>query len=59
MLEWLNNHGAKKVMAEVAADNLPSNRLLQKFGFTVEKTSIFPKYNMNVKFDSNIYAKEL
>lgn len=59
LLEWLRNHGANKVMAEVAIDNLPSNRLLEKFGFAVEKTSTFQKYNMNVRFDSYIYAKVL
>lgn len=59
LLEWLRNNGAKKVMAEVAIDNIPSNLLLQKFGFTVEKKSSFKKYNMDVCFDSYIYAKEL
>lgn len=59
LLEWLRDHGASKVMAEVAIDNLPSNLLLQKFGFTVEKTSTFQKYNMDVRFDSYIYAKKL
>lgn len=41
LLEWLRNNGAKKVIAEVAIDNIPSNLLLQKFGFTVEKKSSF------------------
>lgn len=59
LLEWLRDHGASKVMAEVAIDNLPSNLLLQKFSFAVEKTSTFQKYNMNVQFDSYIYAKKL
>lgn len=59
LLKWLNCHGAKKVMAEVAVDNIPSNRLLQKFGFTPEKQSTFKKYNMDVSFDSYVYAKVL
>lgn len=59
LLEWLRCHGAEKVMAEVAIENLPSKRLLQKFGFTVEKTSSFKKYNMDVSFDSVLYKKEL
>lgn len=59
LLEWLERNGASKVMAEVAVDNLPSNRLLQKFGFEVERASTFRKYNMDVRFDSCIYAKEL
>lgn len=59
MLEWLTDHGAKKVMAEVAVDNIPSNGLLRKFGFEVEKEAEFKKYNMDVRFDSYIYAKSL
>lgn len=59
LLEWLNAHGARKVMAEVAINNLPSNRLLQKFGFAVERNSSFRKYNMNVSFESFLYKKEL
>ncbi len=59
LLAWLKNHGASKVMAEVAIDNLPSKLLLQKFGFAVEKTSSFKKYSMNVRFDSYVYAKVL
>lgn len=59
LLDWLKEHRASKVMAEVAMDNLPSNLLLQKFGFTVEKTSQFKKYNMDICFHSNVYAKYL
>lgn len=59
MLEWLKAHGAEKVTAEVATDNIPSNRLLRKFGFEVEKETEFKKYNMDVRFDSYIYAKSL
>ncbi len=59
MLAWLKAHGAEKVTAEVAVKNIPSNRLLRKFGFEVEKTAQFKKYHMNVCFDSYIYAKSL
>lgn len=59
LLSWLRAHGAQRVMAEVAVENLPSNRLLQKFGFTVERSSRFQKYNMDVTFDSYIYQKAL
>lgn len=59
LLKWLNEHGAQKVMAEVAKENLPSNLLLRKFGFEAEKESRFKKYNMDVQFDSYIYAKNL
>lgn len=59
LLSWLERHGAGKVMAEVATENLPSNRLLRKFGFEIEKKSSFCKYNMDVQFDSYIYAKRL
>ena len=56
---WLRENGAKKVTAEVAAENVASNRLLRKLGFTVEKKSEFKKHNMDVQFDSYIYAKEI
>lgn len=59
LLEWLTDSGAERVMAEVATDNLPSNRLLQKFGFAVERKSSFQKYNMDVRFDSYIYARKI
>lgn len=59
MLEWMKARGAQKVTAEVAAENTPSNALLRKFGFDAEKQSEFRKYNMDVRFDSLIYAKAL
>lgn len=59
LLGWLREHGAKKVTAEVAVENTASNRLLQKFGFVVERKSRFSKYRMDVHFDSVIYAKAL
>ena len=59
MLEWLKANGAEKVTAEVAVNNIPSNMLLRKFGFEVEKETEFNKYNMDVRFDSYIYVKSL
>lgn len=59
MLDWMKAQGAQKVTAEVAAENTPSNALLCKFGFDAEKRSEFRKYNMDVHFDSLIYAKAL
>lgn len=57
LLKWLSAHGAKKAKAEVAVDNIPSNMLLRKFGFEVERESEFKKYNMGITFKSYIYAK--
>ena len=59
VLDWLSEQGANKVTAEVAVENAASNALLQKFGFAVEKKTEFKKYNMDVRFDSYIYAKTL
>lgn len=59
MLEWVKSRGAGKVTAEVAVENAASNALLRKFGFAVEKKAQFRKYNMDICFDSFIYAKEL
>ncbi len=51
--------GGKSVTAEVATDNVASNNLLNKKGFTVIDKSKFKKYNMDVVYDSNIYYLEL
>ncbi len=59
LLNWPKEHGAENVAAEVAIDNIPSNMLLCRFGFEVEKQTEFKKYNMDVRFDSYIYAKKL
>lgn len=57
ILEWLKAQDAEKVTAEAAVDNTPSNTLLRKFGFEIEKRTQFKKYHMDVHFDSYIYAK--
>lgn len=59
LCEWLGANGVTKVTAEAAIENVASNRLLRKLGFSVEKTSEFKKHNMDVRFDSYIYAKEI
>lgn len=59
MLDWMKAQGAGKVTAEVAVGNVPSNRLLGRLGFVVEKKAKFQKYHMDVCFDSYIYSKEL
>lgn len=59
ILDFLKEHGAQKVTAEVATENIPSNRLLCKLGFTVEKETEFKKYNMNIRFNSSVYARVL
>ena len=56
---WLQENGATKVTAEVATENAASNRLLRKLGFVIEKKSEFKKHNMDVRFESYIYAKAL
>lgn len=59
MLDWIRTQGAKSVTAEVASENTASNALLQKFGFAVERRTSFEKYNMDMQFESFIYAKDL
>jgi len=58
LLARLQENGAVKVTAEVATENVASNSLLRKLGFTIEKKSEFKKHNMDVRFDSYIYKKE-
>lgn len=55
MLDWMKAQGAEKVTAEVAIENVPSNVLLCKFGFAVERRTTFKKYNMDLSFDSYVY----
>lgn len=55
---WIFVQGADKITAEVAVENIPSNRLLQKRGYAVEKESTFRKYNMDVTYKSFLYAKQ-
>lgn len=59
MLGWMRAQGADKVTAEVAVENVPSNRLLDGLGFSVEKRTRFKKYHMDISFDSYIYGKKL
>lgn len=59
MLDWMKEKGTEKVTAEVAVDNLPSGMLLRKFGFQVEKETQYKKHNMDIRFDSYIYARML
>lgn len=59
LCKWLQENGATKVTAEVATENAASNRLLRKLGFVIEKESEFKKHNMDVRFDSYIYVKEI
>lgn len=59
LLGWLREHGAERVTAEVAVENLASTSLLRKFGFTLQRQSRFQKYHMEIHYDSCIYAKTL
>lgn len=56
LIEWIYARGGKEITAEVAKDNLASNRLLQKFGFTVKAQNQFKKYKTNLCYDSYIYS---
>lgn len=59
MIDWISSRGAEKITGEVAVENIASCKLLEKFGFVPEKETEFKKYNMDIKFKSYIYAKEL
>ena len=59
ILMWMKSRSVKKVTAEVAVCNIPSNSLLQKLGFQIEKKASFKKYNMDTVFESYIYMKLL
>lgn len=59
LLHWIKEHGGKAVTCEVAVDNAASNALIRKMGFSVWKDAEYKKWNMNVKYKSYIYRREL
>lgn len=59
LLDWIKAHGGKAVTCEVAADNAVSNALVQKMGFSVCKNAEFKKWNMDIRFKSYIYRREI
>lgn len=59
LLGWIKEHGGKAVTCEVAVDNEASNALIRKMGFSVWKKAEFKKWNMDVRFRSHIYRREL
>lgn len=59
LMAWAAAQGAKKMTAEAAKDNAASCGMLEKLGFTVLRESRFKKYNTDIVFPSNIYAREL
>lgn len=56
IVTWIRNNGGIEITAEVAQDNIASNRLLTNNGFKKKKNSQFKKYKMNISFDSYIYT---
>lgn len=56
IVTWICNHGGIEITAEVAQDNIASNKLLVNNGFKIKKESLFKKYKMNVCFNSFIYT---
>ena len=56
IVTWIRNNGGIEITAEVAKDNIASNRLLTNNGFKIKKKSQFKKYKMNISFDSYIYT---
>ncbi len=56
IVTWIRNNGGIEITAEVAQDNIASNRLLTNNGFKIKKKSQFKKYKMNIGFNSYIYT---
>ena len=56
IVTWIRNNGGIEITAEVAQDNIASNRLLTNNGFKIKKKSQFKKYKMNISFNSYIYT---
>ena len=56
IVTWIRNNGGIEITAEVAQDNIASNRLLVNNGFKIKTKSQFKKYKMNICFNSYIYT---
>lgn len=56
IITFIRNNGGIEITAEVAQDNIASNRLLKNNGFKIKKKSQFKKYKMNISFNSYIYT---
>lgn len=59
VIRWAENHGCRELIAEAARENVASNELLCKCGFSVIREASFQKYNMDVRYDSLVYRREL
>ncbi len=56
IVTFIRNNGGIEITAEVAQDNIASNRLLANNGFKIKKKSQFKKYKMNICFNSYVYT---
>ena len=59
IIDYVNSNGGIEITAEVAKENIASNRLLTNNGFKVLRESNFKKYNMDIYFESYIYSLSL
>lgn len=51
--------GGRKFTADVAQQNIASNAVIKKLGFTVEKEGCFNKQGTNIVYKSYIYKLNL
>lgn len=60
-LRLLTHEDSRRILSKAVSflEKRHSNALLRKFGFTPPKKAAFKKYNMDVRFDSFLYAKML
>ena len=56
---WAKDNGFTEITAEAAKENIASDTLLRKNGFTVTGESEFQKYNMDITYESYIYSLKL
>lgn len=56
VIDWVIEQGGTQITAEVAKENVASCRLLQKNGFKVLRDASFKKYNMDISYDSYVFA---
>ena len=51
--------GGRKFTADIAQENIASNAVIKKLGFTIEKEGCFNKQGTNITYDNYTYKLDL
>ncbi|WP_373899440.1 GNAT family N-acetyltransferase [Haloimpatiens sp. FM7315] len=59
LIDFCHENGAKKITAPVAKENVPSNKVMKKLNFYVEKEDTFKKTGTDIVYDEYVYRLDL